>query len=190
MADLSDNVRFGTPDSTAAGLISEWDYELSQPTATRPFLGLGGDLMERDFMEVVDADAEALWGRVWELFVDQRGIAADSDPADKLAEATREADQALESGRGSVKVSFTPMLGPDLEYRRDVKVGDIVGFDLPGLDPAQDRIREAETTVSSETGKPTEQTSVMVGTPESASSRTQRQTAKALRSINVIQRSK
>ena len=188
MADLSNDVRFGSADSTSAGLISEWDYEISAPTTTRPLVGLGGDLAAREFLELRDTEAEALWGQSWETFADQRGIAPDSE--NKLAEATREGQQALDSGKGPVKVSFTPMLGPDLEYRRDVTVGDIVGFDLPGLDPAEDKIREAETTVSVESGKPTEYTSVVVGTPEAASTRSQQQTAKALRGVNVIQRSK
>lgn len=188
MADISNNVRFGTADSTAAGLISEWEYEISAPTTTRPLLGLGGDLEAREFLELRDTDAEELWGQSWETFVDQRGIAPDSE--NKLAEATREGQQALDAGRGPVKVSFTPMLGPDLEYRQDVSMGDIVGFDLPGLSPDQDKIREAKTTVSVESGKPTEQTSVVVGTPDAASTRTQQQTAKALRGVNVIQRSK
>lgn len=186
--DLSDNVRFGSADSTAAGLITDWAYELSAPTSTRPLVGLGGDLAAREFLELRDASAESLWGQSWETFVDQRSVAPDS--ADKLAEATREAQQALEAGRGPVKVSFTPMLGPDLEYRRDVRIGDIVGYDLPGLDPAQDKIREATTTVASESGKPTESTEVVVGSPDAPSTRTQQQAAKALRSINVIQRSK
>lgn len=189
MADLSNNVRFGSADSTSAGLISEWDYEISAPTVTRPLVGLGGDLAAREFLELRDTEAEELWGQIWESFVDQRGVAPDS--ANKLAEATREAQQSLDSGKGPVKVSFTPMLGPDLDYwQGDVGIGDIVGFDLPGLDPAQDKIREAETTVSVESGKPTEYTSVVVGTPDAASSRSQQQTAKALRGINVIQRSK
>lgn len=186
--DLSVNVRFGSSDSTAAGIISEWEYELSAPTTTRPLLGLGGEMELREFLEVRDTEAEALWHRSWETFVDQRGI--DPTSTDKLAEALREAQQSLDAGKGPVKVSFTPALGPDLEYRRDVLVGDIVGYDLPGLDPAEDKIREATTTVASASGQATESTSVVVGTPDAPSSRSQQQAAKALRAINVIQRSR
>jgi hypothetical protein len=185
--DLSVDIRFGTAETTAAGIIKDWSYEISAPTTTRPLLGLGGELELREVLEIRDTAAEVLWGRSWETFVDQRGI--DPDSTDKLAEATREAEQALEAGRGPVKVSFTPVLGPDLEYRRDVRMGDLVGYDLPGLEPAEDKIREATTTVSAESGV-TESTSVVVGTPDAPSSRSQQQTAKALRSINVIQRSK
>ena len=188
ISDLSVDIRFGTADTTSAGLISGWEYEISAPTATRALLGLGGELEAREVLEMRDTAAEVLWGRSWEKFVDQRGIAPDSE--NKLAEATREGQQALDAGRGPVKVAFTPMLGPDLEYRRDVKVGDIVGYDLPGLDPAEDKIREATTTVSAEAGKKTEDISVVVGTPDASSSRSQQQAAKALRAVNVIQRSK
>lgn len=186
--DVSDNIRFGTSQSTAAGLITDWAYEISAPTTTRPLVGLGGELAAREFLELRDTDAEELWGRAWETFHDQRGIAPDSD--DKAAEALRTAQEALEAGRGPVKVSFTPVLGPDLTYRRDVIIGDRVGYDLPGLEPAEDRIREAKTTVSSSAGKLTEDISVTVGTPDAPATRSQKQTAKALRDINVIQRSK
>jgi hypothetical protein len=188
ITDLSDDVRFGTADSTAAGLISEWEYDLSAPTATRAVVGLGGDLAAREFLELRDTAAEALWGRAVETFVDQRSI--DPDSVDKLAEATRAGQEALDSGKGPVSVSFTPLLGPDLEYRRDVRVGDVVGYDLPGLDPAQDKIREATTVVSAESGQPTERVSVVVGTPDAPTTRTQQQTAKALRAVTAIQRSK
>ncbi|WP_166535116.1 Gp37-like protein [Blastococcus xanthinilyticus] len=185
--DLSTDVRFGTAGSTAAGLISDWSYEVSAPTTTRPLLGLGGELAAREFLELRDTAAEALWGRVVETFVDQRHIAPDS--TDKLAEATRAGQEALADGRGPVAISFTPMLGPDLVYRRDVRVGDIVGYDLPGLDPAEDKIREATTVVSVEAGQPTERVSVVVGTPDAPKTRDQQQTARALRDIAVLKRS-
>lgn len=186
--DISVDVRFGTADSTAAGLITDWEYDISAPTTTRPMLGLGGDLQAREMLELRDTDAEAMWSLKTETFVDQRDIAPDS--ADKLVEATREAQAALDAGVGPVKVSFTPKLGPDLVYRRDVKVGDIVGYDLPGLDPAEDKIREATTTVSSDSSNATETTEVVVGTPDAPTPRSQQQAAKALRAVNVIQRSK
>lgn len=187
MADLSNDIRFGTAESTAAGLITDWDYEISAPTVTRPLVGLGGDLAAREFLELRDAAAESLWGRSVETFVDQRSIATDS--ADKLAEATRAGQEALADGKGPVSVSFTPALGPDLVYRRDVRVGDVVGYDLPGLEPAQDKVREATTTVSVESGQATERVSVVVGTPDAPTTRSQQQTAKALRAVTAIQRS-
>lgn len=106
-----------------------------------------------------------------------------------LIELGRAGDEALKENSGLVKVSFTPLLGPDLEYRRDVRVGDIVGYDLPALDPAKDKIREATTTVAVQNNVQTETVSVIVGTPDAPSTRTQQQAARALRGVRVIQRS-
>ncbi|MCZ2837133.1 Gp37-like protein [Modestobacter sp. VKM Ac-2985] len=185
--DLSNDVRFGTADTTAAGLITEWDYDLSRPTSTRPMVGLGGELAAREFLELRDTAAEALWSAVVETFVDQRSV--DPDSTDKLAEATRAGQEARDAGKGPTRVAFVPTLGPDLEYRRDVRVGDIVGYDLPGLDPAADKIREATTTVTVEQGQATERVAVVIGTPDAPATRTQQQTARALRAVTAIQRS-
>lgn len=106
-----------------------------------------------------------------------------------LMELARAGEEALAENSGLVKVSFTPVLGPDLQYRRDVRVGDVVGYDLPGLDPAKDKIREATTTVAVQRGEQTETVSVIVGTPDAPTSRTQQQAARALRGVKVIQRS-
>jgi hypothetical protein len=187
VADVSDDIRFGTADSTASGIIAEWEYETRAPEATRVIVAGGGELTARDFLQLDEPAAEALWGGAVERLVDQRQV--DPASANKLSELTRAAQEALDEGAGIVKVSFTPLLGPDLEYRRDVRVGDIVGYDLPGLDPAEDKIREARTTVTFESGQPTETVSVVVGTPEAVSDRTQQQQNRALRAINVIQRS-
>ena len=188
VADLSVDVRFGTAESTATGLITEWAYEIGAPTVTRAIPAGGGELAAREFLQVTDAAAETLWARSTEFVVDQRQV----DPAsvDKLAELTRAAQESLTEGAGPVSVSFVPTLGPDLEYRSDVKVGDIVGYDLPGLDPAEDKIREATTTVAVENGQPTERVAVVVGTPDAPTSRTQQQAARALRAVTAIQRSR
>lgn len=355
-ADLSADVRFGTSESTAAGLITDYDYELATPTATRALVMGGGELQMRVGLEVRDTAAEELWGTVAEALVDQRqsdplddearigataaliaeaqflanrsldsdiflrqwvagstlgktanlgwswlvgwdftrqfdltpqqlgdiakeieattadehplpdaveairdtwqtarqseddirramddalnyawddpqnelghaaaiieatnlldarmaavqtligqlaGIAGQYGPASASHWAARVAAVVLELGdagrevlaerAGPVSVTFTPTLGPDLEYRRDVNVSSRVGVDLPELPPMTDKIRQAETTVSVESGQATERVQVVVGTPDAPTTRTQQQTARALRSINQIQRSK
>ncbi len=188
VADLSDDVRFGDKDSTATGLVRNAQYGLMLPTTTRAVVALGGDLADREFLQLINASAEALWAAAVETVVDQRSI--DPTSLEKLAEATRAGQEALAVGAEPRKISFESVLGPDLEYRQDVRVGDIVGYDLPGLAPASDKIREATTTVSVESGQATERVQVVVGTPDAPTSRTQQQTARALRSINQIQRSK
>lgn len=185
--DLSADVRFGTAESTATGIITDWRYQIGMPTTTRAIVAGGGELAARNMLQRRATPAETLWGITAETLIDQRQV--DPASADKLAELTRAGDEALADNAGTVKVSFTPKLGPDLEYRRDVRVGDIVGYDLPGLAPAKDKIREAKTVVQVVSGEQTEVVSVVVGTPDAPTSRTQQQTARALRSINVIQRS-
>lgn len=187
VADLSANVRFGTADTMSTGLITDWNYEIGAPTTTRAIVAGGGELADREFLQIDSLPAEALWGMVTETLIDQRQVAPES--ADKLSELTRAANEALTEGAGPVKVEFTPILGPDLEYRRDVQIGDIVGYDLPGLEPAKDKIREATTVVSVTDNEPTETVSVVVGTPEATASRDQRQIARSLREINIIKRS-
>jgi hypothetical protein len=188
VADLSDDIRFGTEDSASAGIIEEWEYEIRAPETTRAIVAGGGELTARDFLQLDDLAAETLWGGAVERLIDQRQV--DPASANKQSELSRAAQEALDEGAGTVRVSFTPVLGPDLEYRRDVRVGDIVGYDLPGLDPAEDKIREATTTVTVQSGQATEQVSVVIGTPDAVSDRTRLQQQRALRAINVIQRSK
>lgn len=355
-ANLSADVRFGTSESTAAGLIGDFDYEIGAPTATRALVMGGGELQMRVGMEMRDPAAETLWGTVAETLVDQRQsdplddqarigatkaaitkawalvIKSVSDdeflrswvngaspakvanfgwswlngwdlvrsldlPTDRLREIAREVeatiaddhpltatveaiadawddvrqldddirqelndmldkawadqsnefgvafhvinastllDQRINAGRavrtslsvlegayvsasashwaarvaavvlelgdagrevlaeraGPTSVVFTPTLGPDLEYRRDVDVASRVGIDLPGLPPMTDKIREAMTTVSVESGQPTERVQVVVGTPDAPTTRTQQQTARALRELSQLKRSK
>lgn len=187
VADLSTNVRFGTQESTAAGIIADWEYEIGIPSATRAIVAGGGELANRDILQRRLTAPESLWSFVAEKLVDQRHIAPDS--TDKQAELIRGGDEDLAESAGLVRVAFTPQLGPDLKYRRDVRVGDIVGYDLPGLAPAKDKIREATTVVTVEPGQQSESISLILGTPDAPTSRTQQQTARALRNINVIQRS-
>ena len=355
VSDLSSDVRFGTAESTATGIITDWSYEIGAPTTTRSIVAGGGELAERDMLLRRNSVPETLWGMAPESLVDQRQVAplgtqapineakaliqqasalvarshdgdqrlrswiagspytrtaqlgwswlvewdrlreadltveflsdlsekirgttADSATvseavdtfrtdwgtvrqvdddirtalnealirawegpsselahaaaitqatnlldtritgdsfaafslydisttyqtastahwntraADTFTELARGGDEALDEGAGLVKVQFTPTLGPDLEYRRDVRVGDIVGYDLPGLEPAKDKIREVTTVVTVQSGTPTETVSVVVGTPDAPTSRTQQQTARALRGVTVIQRS-
>lgn len=186
VSDLSADVRFGTAESASSGIITDWDYEIGMPTTTRAIVAGGGELADRDVLQRRLTATETLWGISAETLIDQRHI--DPTSTDKLAELTRGGDEALQENAGPVKVSFTPALGPDLQYRRDVRVGDIVGYDLPGLDPAKDKIREATTVVTVAPGQQTETVSVVVGTPDAPTTRTQQQTARALRAINVIQR--
>jgi hypothetical protein len=188
VSDLSANIRFGTADSLAAGIITSWSYDREAPSTTRAIVAGGGEGAARDFLQLDDTVIETTWGgAVVETLIDQRQV--DPASANKTAELTRAAQEALDEGAERIKVEFQPVLGPDLEYRRDVRVGDIVGYDLPGLAPAKEKIREATTVVSAEPGQATERVSVVVGSLDAMLSRAGLQQVKALRAIDVIQRS-
>lgn len=187
ITDLSADIRFGTSAMTSGGRIVDWSWRRRRPTATRVLAAGGGDLAARDMLLMVNTAEETRWNRVIETFIDQRNIAPDN--VNKLAELTREAQKALDEGAGLVEVRFTPRLGADVIYRRDVKVGDIVGYDLPGMVPGKDKIRQVRTEVRRQSGRPTEQIEITVGTPNAPEDPIGGQTARALRGINVIERS-
>lgn len=182
VADVSSDVRFGDQDSTALGLVTTYDYELSRPTTTKAIVGGSGDLADRVFTEHVDADAEALWNMSAETLVNQTQTA-------EAAEMERAALEALASGAQPAKVAFTVALGAALVPRVDFQVGDIVGYDLPGLGPDSDVVREMRTVVSAQSDQPTETVELVVGTPDAPKSRSQKLTAQALRRVEIMERS-
>lgn len=184
--DVSANVRFGPAGTIATGLITSQSFELTAPELTRAIVIAGGELENRSALQVIDADAEALWGMVLERTIDQRQTV-------DVAEMTRAAHEALDEGAGSVKVAFTVADGPDVVYRRDYAIGYKVGVDLDGLpDAVSDNvIREVTTTVENNPGQATETIQVVVGTPDATTSQTKtaRQVARALRRITTLERS-
>lgn len=181
--DLSANVRFGPADTAATGAISSWAYQLEAPDLTRAVVFSANELDARKAAQFVDTAAESLWGRAREVLVDQR-------QTDDTAEITRAGTEALEEGATPVTVEFTVVDGPDVKYRRDYRVGDRVGVEIPGLPEAvsDNVVREVVTTV-----KPNEaeEIRVTVGTP-GATARSTKQAvrmARALREINLLKRS-
>lgn len=187
VADLSADIRFGVSTATSGGRISEWSWRKGRPTATRVLVAGGGELAARDLLLLKNPAAETTWNRSIEHFLDQRHIAPDN--ANKLTELTREGQKSLDEGSGLVEVKFTPHLGSDVVYRRDVRVGDIVGYDLPRLPPAKDKIRQVRTEVRVQNGQATEQKTLTVGTPDAPDDPVGGQTSRALREVNAIQRS-
>jgi hypothetical protein len=191
VADVAANVRFGPADSTATGLIKNDSIELTRPGITRAIVLGGGQGVNRIIVQVIDEEAEALWSALIgkkfkrEVVIDQR----QTTDTDELLAA---AHDALANGAGVVKVSFDVVDGPDVVYRRDYGIGYRVGVDLPGLPDAlsDNVVREVTTIVENRAGEPTEQISVVVGTPDATSqSKTARQVARALRRITDIERS-
>lgn len=188
ITDLSADVRFGTSRSTSGGRITDWSWRKRRPTATRAYVAGGGELAARDIVLLTSPAVETAWNRSVEVLVDQRNIAPDS--TNKLGELTREGQKELTEGAGLIDVRFRPRLHSDVVYRRDIRIGDIVGYDLPRLPPSKDKIRQVRTEVVVRNGAPTEQVTITVGTPNAPEEDPAGgQTSRALREVNALQRS-
>lgn len=185
--DRSADIRFGSATSMSGGSIAQWSHRRTRPSATRAIIGGGGQLAARDILHLTNPTAENAWKTIAERFVDQRNVAQDN--VNKLSELTREGGKDISEGAGEVAVTFKPRLNPDLALRQDIRVGDIVGYDLPRLPPGKDKIREVKTVVTNQNRQATETVTITVGTPESSTDPTQRQSRRALRDIDVLQRS-
>lgn len=69
--DLTATAKYGTWDTGGAGLLDEgWRWQVDRPAATRVIVGGGGVAAQRDFSEIPDETAEALWGGRIEGFHD------------------------------------------------------------------------------------------------------------------------
>lgn len=81
----ADYPRTLTEDS---GVIAGWEPSREAPTATRVVVGGGGEGVLRDYVQLVDADREAEWGDVIEVFRDADDAASDFNSArDALTQA-------------------------------------------------------------------------------------------------------
>lgn len=184
VVDRTANVRFGPVKDFTGGLMgSGWSYELKRPTVTRAVAAGGGVGVSRVFIEQVDADAEALWAAQIEVLVDQRQT---TDPT----QLTQAAQNALESGANPVAVAFTITDSPDIQYRRDWKIGDKVGVSVDGMD-LSNVVREVTTTVANNSGQPSEVISAVVGSRDSSNwvDRPNRDVAKALHELKLLKAS-
>jgi hypothetical protein len=182
VADRSANVRFGTFGSFTGGLVGEdWSYTLSRPTVTDAIVAGGGQGVARTFVQRTTPAAESLWAAKVETLIDQRQTV-------DTAELVQAGDEALLGGANPVSVSFTVIDSPDVRYRRDWSVGDIVGVSVDGIDLVAP-VREVTTTVSGSSGSPSETISAMVGSRDSSAwvTKTNADAAKALRRIAQLQ---
>jgi hypothetical protein len=184
VTDRSANVQFGTTGAFVGGVVgSDWSYTLTRPTVTRAIVAGQGVGADRVFVQEIDSDAEALWGARIELLVDER------DTTDNTQLAQYGTD-ALSSGANPVSVSFTITDSPDLVYRRDWFVGDIVGVGIDDIS-LTDVVREVTTTVQQQSGSQSETVSAVVGSRDSSAyvSRTNTQVAKALQQLQLLKAS-
>lgn len=155
--DLSDWVRFGTPEAGGPYMLTDdWSYTGSMPAGTTILGAAGGELTDRILNSVTDPAAEALWGRRVEFFLDQKGSTDASEIAAGLAKSLNDnnADSKVAVPLGSV-----PGLGTT------IPLGAVATASLDG-ELVTDRIRQITTVLSSEDNQPATLVGGVLGTPD------------------------
>lgn len=182
--DVSGTVRFGSPTMGGPLVLSPWSTKLTAPKATIEIVAGGGEGASRIIRGLShDTDAEALWGRRIENFVDQRQT-TDTAQLDKAG-----SDQ-LAQDAGTTSVTSTAADAPGLGYGTRWRVGYRVGLDFGGL-ATSDIVRGVTFTVTRDPSGQVqdEQIAPSIGSSDATkTSVTQRQLAKALRQISALQR--
>lgn len=117
--DLSDLIRFDVEND----LLSSAEYGYVSPEVTRAIVAGQGEAVNRVFIErsnTDSTDAETVWNRRIERFIDARQ-AATSD------ELTQAGDEALaETGKTVVSVAVTPADDVQMLYGLDWGLGDLI----------------------------------------------------------------
>jgi len=117
--DLTADVRM----DIANNQLSRTDYSYSSPKTTRAIVGGAGEAQDRVFYEgttVGSLDAESVWARRIEAFLDSRG----NEEEDSLNQAAEE--QLVENGLTIVNISVTPTDDTNMRYGYDWNLGDLV----------------------------------------------------------------
>jgi len=105
------------------GKLSKADYAYLRPKVTRAIVGGSGEAQERLFYEgsnAVSLEAENVWGRRVEVFVDNRGSNVNTELAQSAAEAL------VDNGKTIVNLNVTPSDDQNMRYGFDWGLGDIV----------------------------------------------------------------
>ena len=103
--------------------LTRTEYSYSSPKLTRAIVGGAGEAVERLFLEATTSDsleAEDVWGRRIESFIDNRG----SEEADELNQSALE--KLADDGITIVNISVSPTDDSNMRYGFDWNLGDIV----------------------------------------------------------------
>lgn len=142
--DLSGKARYGL----GLGNLNSYSYEVSPPEVTDVIVGVGGQGDAREFYRFTRVDP--VWPDIRvEQFVDRR----DLDPAKANTQtlAQQEAQQRLDEGSGTAKVTFEPIDTNRLVMFRDVGLGDTVKLEL-ARGSLTEVIREIRVTLDQQQG--------------------------------------
>lgn len=124
-ADRSDTVRLDVGNGT---LTSE-EVQQSGPAVTVAIVAGQGEGVDRTIIQrtsTASEEGEAAWGRVIEVFIDQRN----TNDLDELQQAGDEALAA--SGYTATNVKVIPADTQTMQYARDWRMGDTVGVTVMG----------------------------------------------------------
>lgn len=111
-----------TPDD---GVLGDYEWKITYPTATRVVVGGEGEGVERLFQYFIDGGREAEWGDIVEIVKDSRMAQGVTDLSGDGAEALDE---------GNAHVSFTADLNENAWFRfGEYAVGDQVSIDAGGV---------------------------------------------------------
>lgn len=138
--------------SDDVGNLGEFAYEVEAPTLNQAWVGGGGELTARTFVERTDSVSISEWGRV-EGFVDQRQTT-------DTAELAAAGDEAIETGGEKVTYEIGAVDLSNLAFGVDYGLGDQITAVVDGV-PVVQVIREVHVTVTAET----EEIVPVLGTP-------------------------
>lgn len=125
--DRSDTVRLDVDN----GKLSSSEYAYSSPKLTRAIVAGAGEAVERLFAEGTTSEsleAENVWNRRIEAFIDQRG----SEDPDQLAQAGLEA--LVDEGKTRITMAVTPSDVDTMLYGRDWGLGDTIAVVVNDLE--------------------------------------------------------
>jgi hypothetical protein len=162
-------------------LSKDWSFGLTAPTLTTAEVAAGGTGAARLLEEQAFTTQEAMWGRRVEGLVDQR----QTTDSTEIGQAGYD---ALMEGMTGTAVDVKVLNSAGLTLGVDVPLGALVSASLDGL-VVKERIREVSTTVAAEGGGATVTVEPLFGsTDTTGQTKWQRELAKALRRISVIER--
>lgn len=128
----------------ASGVITDWSWKKSIPTATRVVSGGQGEGTARAFRYKIDAARESDYNETIAVFRDARD-------AETNAILDARAMETLKDGAPTVGLSLTLAETKTFKYGKTFKVGDIVTATVGGL-PITDVLRSVELNYTIESG--------------------------------------
>lgn len=127
----------GRPLSELTGAFDDFDWSRNPPGATRATIGGAGEGVERQFLQVINAELEADWGDIIETFKDSR-------MADASADLSVDGAEALAELAPTVGVGLDLQETDALRFGETFLVGDRIPVKLGPLEQFTERITQVQ----------------------------------------------